>query len=52
MAILFKLSDGETRRTAITNIPVFTAKSAHGFHDQLLALAPDPATGKPDPAKI
>jgi hypothetical protein len=37
---------------AMTNIPVFTAKSAHGFHDQLLALAPDPATGKPDPAKI
>jgi catalase len=52
MAILFKLSDGEEWRTAMTNIPVFTAKSAQGFHDQLLALAPDPATGRPDPAKM
>ena len=52
MAILFKLSDGEEWRTAMTDIPVFTVKSAQGFHDQLLALAPDPATGKPDPAKM
>jgi catalase len=34
----------------MTNIPLFTAKTAQGFHDQLLALAPDPATGRPDPA--
>jgi catalase len=33
MAILFKLSDGEEWRTAMTNIPVFTAKSAQAFHD-------------------
>jgi catalase len=52
MAILFKLSDGEEWRIAMTNIPVFTAKTAQGFHDQLLALAPDPATGKPDLAKM
>jgi catalase len=52
MAILFKLPDGEEWRTAMTNIPVFTVKTAQGFHDQLLASAPDPATGKPDPAKM
>ena len=52
MAILFKLSDGEEWRTAMTDIPVFTAKSAQAFHDQLLALAPDPETRKPDPAKM
>ena len=52
MAILFKLPDGEEWRTAMTNIPVFTVKTAQGFHDQLLASAPDPTTGKPDPAKM
>jgi len=51
-AILFKLPDGEEWRTAMTNIPVFTVKTAQGFHDQLLASAPEPATGKPDPAKM
>jgi catalase len=52
MAILFKLSDGEEWRTAMTDIPVFTVKSAQAFHDQLLAFAPDPETRKPDPAKM
>ena len=52
MAILFKLSDGEEWRTAMVDIPVFTANSAQAFRDQLLASAPDPATGKPDPAKM
>ena len=52
MAILFKPSDGEEWRTAMTDIPVFTANSAQAFRDQLLASAPDPATRKPDPAKM
>jgi catalase len=52
MAILFKLPNGEEWRTAMTNIPVFSVKTVQGFHDQLLASAPDPATGKPDPAKM
>ena len=52
MAILFKLPDGEEWRTGMNNIPVFAVKTAQGFHDQLLASAPDPATGKPDPAKM
>jgi catalase len=52
MAILFKLPNGEEWRTAMTNIPVFSVRTVQGFHDQLLASAPDPATGKPDPAKI
>jgi catalase len=52
MAILFKLPDGEEWRTAMTNIPVFSAKTAQAFHDQLLASAPDPPTGEPDPAKM
>ena len=52
MAILFKLPNGEEWRTGMNNIPVFPVKTAQGFHDQLLASAPDPATGKPDPAKM
>jgi catalase len=52
MALLFKQRDGEEWRTGMNNIPVFPVKSAQGFHDLLLASAPDPATGKPDPAKM
>jgi catalase len=52
MALLFKLRDGEEWRTGMNNIPVFPVKSAQAFHDLLLASAPDPATGKPDPAKM
>jgi catalase len=49
---LFKLPDGEEWRTGMNNIPVFPVNSAQGFYDQLLASAPDPATGKPDPMKM
>jgi catalase len=52
MAILFQLPDGEERRTGMNNIPVFIVNSALGFYDQLLASAPDPATGKPTPEKM
>ena len=51
MAVLFQLPDGEEWRTGMNNIPVFPVRNAQGFHDQLLALAPDTITGKPDPAK-
>jgi len=52
MALLFKLPDGEEWRTGINNIPVFPVNTAQGFYDLLLASAPAPATGKPDPAKM
>jgi catalase len=52
LALLFKLPNGEEWRTAMVNIPVFVVNSAQGFHDLLLASAPDPASGKPDPAKM
>src|SRR5260221_3604970 len=52
MALLFKLPDGEEWRTGMNNIPVFAVNSARGFYDLLLASAPDPATGKPDAAKM
>jgi catalase len=52
MALLFKLPDGEEWCTGMNNIPVFPVNSAEGFYDLLLASAPNPATGKPDPAKM
>jgi catalase len=42
----------EEWRTGTINIPVFVVNSAKGFYDQTLASAPNPATGKPDPAKM
>jgi catalase len=52
MALLFKLPNGEEWRTGMNNIPVFPVKTAQAFHDQLLASALDPATGKRDPDKM
>jgi catalase len=52
MAVLFKLPDGEEWRTAMVDLPVFPFGTPQAFYDQLLALAPDPATGKPDPARV
>ena len=37
---------------AMIDIPVFVVKDPEGFYQQLLASRPDPATGKPDPAKM
>lgn len=52
LALLFQLSDGEEWRTAMINLPIFPAKSPQNFYDLIVATTPDPATGKPDPAKI
>jgi catalase len=52
MGLSFRPPDGEEWRTAMIDIPVFLAKDPEGFYEQLLASKPDPATGKPDPAKM
>lgn len=52
IAINFTAPDGEVWRIATIDIPVFPVKDAQGFRDQLLAMKPDPATGKPDPVKV
>jgi catalase len=52
MALSFRPLDGEEWRTGMNNIPVFPVKDAESFYEQLLASKPDPATGKPDPAKM
>jgi catalase len=44
--------DGEEWRMAMIDIPVFAVRDPAALYEQLLAARPDPATGKPDPAKM
>lgn len=52
MAVRFMLADGEDWRTAMNDIPVFPVSTPEAFYEQLAVSAPDPATGKPDPARM
>lgn len=52
MALQFKLPGGQLQHMAMLNLPIFGAASPQSFLDLMLALKPDPATGKPDPAKM
>jgi catalase len=50
-ALRFDLADGEQWRTGMNAMPVFPVSTAKAFYDLQVATHPDPATGKPDPAK-
>jgi catalase len=52
LGLSFLPLNGEEWRTAMIDIPVFVVKDPKAFYEQLLATHPDPATGKPDEAKI
>ncbi|WP_394777940.1 catalase family peroxidase [Undibacterium sp.] len=52
LALLFQLADGEQWRTGMNNTPVFAVHTPQAFYEQLTASRPDPATGKPDPARM
>jgi catalase len=52
LALLFTLPNGEQWRTGMNDIPVFPVNTPQAFYDQLVAGAPDPATGKPDPQRM
>jgi catalase len=52
LALSFRPADGEEWRTGMLDIPVFPVRDPQGFYEQLVASAPDPATGKPDPEKM
>ena len=52
LGLQFSLPDGELWRTAMIHLPVFPFSTAEAFYEQMLASAPDPGTGKPDPAKM
>lgn len=52
MALQFKLPGGQLHHMAMLNTPVFGAANPQTFLDLMMALQPDPATGKPDPEKM
>ena len=52
LGLQFSLPDGEVWRTAMINLPVFPFRTPEAFYEHLIALKPDPGTGKPDPAKM
>jgi catalase len=52
MALQFQLPDGSLQHMTMLNTPVFGAAHPQTFLDLMLAMKPDPATGKPDPEKM
>lgn len=53
MALMLKTDDGQQWRMAMNNQPYFPTHNAEGFAVNMpKALAPDPATGKPDPERV
>jgi catalase len=50
MALEFRLPNGSLQHMTMINTPMFFAAMPRTFLDKMLALKPDPATGKPDPA--
>lgn len=51
MALELNSDDGQQWRMAMNSFPFFGVSSAQAFYEQTVANTPDPATGKPDPAK-
>jgi len=52
MALRFNGMDGEQWRTGMNAMPVFPVSTPQAFYQQALAGRPEPATGKPDPARL
>ncbi|RWR00926.1 catalase [[Pantoea] beijingensis] len=52
MALSFHMAGGEEWRTGMNALPFFPVATVAGFYDQQSASLPDPATGKPNPAKM
>ena len=52
MALVLKAGDGGEWRMAMNSFPFFGAATIDTFLEQTRASAPDPATGKPDPARM
>lgn len=52
MALEFKLPGGQVQHMSMLNTPIFGAASPKTFFDLMLAMRPDPATGKPDPETV
>ena len=51
-ALRFTQANGQQWRTGMNSMPVFPVATPQAFYAQLQAGQPDPATGKPNPAKV
>jgi catalase len=49
MALEFRLPEGKLQHMTMIDTPMFFAAMPRTFLDKMLALQPDPATGRPDP---
>ncbi len=52
MALQLLDENGHEWRMAMNSFPFFAVASVRAFYEQTVASAPDPATGKPDPARM
>ena len=52
LALQLDTDDGQQWRLAMNSFPFFAVATPQAFAEQILASRPDPATGKPDPAKL
>jgi catalase len=52
LGLQFSTSNGEVWRTSMIHLPVFLVRTPESFRELVIAGAPDPATGKPNPAKL
>jgi catalase len=52
LGVQLSMTNGEVWRTAMVNVPVFPVRTPEAFYENVVANRPDPATGKPDPARV
>src|SRR5713226_9254908 len=52
LGLEFRLPNGSLQHMTMINTPMFFAAMPRTFLDKMLALKPDPATDKPDPAAL
>jgi len=52
MALEFRLPNGRLQHMTMINTPMFFAAMPRTFLDKMIALKPDPATGKPNPEAL
>ncbi len=52
MALEFRPPGGRIQHITMISTPMFGAATPQTFFDNVVATRPDPATGKPDPAKV
>lgn len=52
VGLLLQTDDGQQWRMAMNSFPFFSVATPQAFAEQIVASRPDPATGKPDPARL